>query len=99
MDLTDDGKNLLFACYSVEEKGIVTEVMAIPVDSETPTVLFHLEGIIPWEVCWLADGRFVLICDEGVKFFDETGKIYNEYGFSDKNVIEYKKKNIRRYFL
>lgn len=90
VDLTDDGKNLLFACYSVEETSIVTELMTIPVDSETPTALIHLEGILPWEVCWLDNGRFVLICDEGVKFFDKTGKIYNEYGFSGKNVIEYK---------
>ena len=90
VDLTEDGKNLLFACYSVEEDGLFTELMAIPVNSETPTVRLYLSGIIPWEVRWLDDGRFLLICDEGVKFFDETGKIYYEYGFSDKNVIEYK---------
>lgn len=90
VDLTEDGKTLLLACYSVEKQGIVTEIMAIDVDSETPTILMQVEGIIPWEIRWMEDGRFVLIYDEGVKFFDETGKIYYEYGFSDKNVIEYK---------
>lgn len=90
VDLSDDGKNLLIASYSVGERGIVTELMTIAVDSDTPSLLFTVEGILPWNAAWLDEGRFVLICDEGVKFYDESGKLYSEYGFSEKNVIEYR---------
>lgn len=90
VDLTEDGKNLLIASYYIGESGIVTELMTLAVDSDTPTLLFTVEGILPWEAAWLSDKSFVLICDQGVKFYDEGGKIYNEYGFSEKNVIEYR---------
>ncbi len=90
VDLSEDGKNLLIASYSVGERGIVTEIMAIAVNSDTPTLLFTVEGVLPWDITWMEDGRFVLICDEGVKFYDAKGKLSTEYGFSDKNVIEYK---------
>jgi hypothetical protein len=90
VDLSEDGKNLLIASYAVGERGIVTEVMAIAVNSDTPTLLFTVEGVLPWDITWMSDGRFVLICDEGVKFYDAKGKLSSEYGFSDKNVIEYK---------
>lgn len=90
VDLSEDGKNLLIASYAVGERGIVTEVMTIAVNSDTPSLLFTVEGIIPWDAVWMDNGRFVLVCDEGVKFYDESGKLYTEYGFSDQNVIEYK---------
>lgn len=90
VDLSDDGKQLLIASYSVGERGIVTELMTIAVNSDTPSLLFTVEGILPWEAAWIGDGSFVLICDKGVKYYDETGKLYTEYGFSDQNVIEYK---------
>lgn len=90
VDLSLDGKNLLIASYYIGESGIVTELMTLAVDSDEPTLLFTLDGILPWEARWMEDGRFVLICEEGVKFFDNEGKIFNTYGFSDKNVIEYK---------
>ena len=99
VDLSDDGKNLLIASYAIGEKGIITELMTIAVNSDTPTLLFTIEGILPWKASWIGDGtdgKFLLICDEGVKFIDENGKIYTEYGFSDQNVIEYKASSANR---
>lgn len=90
VDLTADGKNLLIASYYVGESGIVTELMTLAVDSDEPTLLFTVGGTLPWEARWIDDEHFVLICEEGVKFFDNKGKMFNTYGFSDKNVIEYK---------
>lgn len=91
VDLSADGKMLLIASYYVGRQGIETELMSLSVDSDEPSMLCTLSGIFPWEVSWLEDtgGSFVLICEEGVKFFDSKGKIFNEYGFSDQNVIEY----------
>lgn len=91
VDLSADGSMLLIASYYVGKEGVETELMTLAIDSDEPTLLFTLPGILPWEVSWLDDteGNFVLICEEGVKFFDNKGKIFTEYGFSDKNVIEY----------
>ena len=99
VDLTADGKHLLIASYAIGERGIVTELMTIAVNSDTPTLLLTLEGILPWKAAWLgdgADGTFALICDEGVKFINTSGKIYAQYGFSNQNVIEYKVSSLDR---
>ncbi len=91
IDLSSDGNMLLIASYYVGKEGIETELMTLAVDSNEPSLLFTLPGILPWEAAWMddTDGKFVLICEEGVKFFDSKGKIFNEYGFSGQNVIEY----------
>ncbi len=89
-DLSDDGKMLLIASYYVGDAGICTEIMSLAVDSDQPDLLFTLEGILPWQASWTGDGRFVLVCEEGVKFYDREGKVRREYGFSADSVIEYK---------
>lgn len=91
VDLSADGKMLLIASYYVGKQGIETELMVLAVDSDEPTLLFTLPGILPWDAAWLEEDKqsFVIICEEGVKFFDSKGKIFNEYGFSNQNVIEY----------
>lgn len=88
-DLSADGKTLLIASYYVGETGICTELMVLSIDSDTPSLLLTVENTMPWEAAWLDDKNFVLVCDEGVKFYNESGKVYSEYGFSEKNVIEY----------
>ena len=91
VDLSADGKMLLIASYYVGDEGIETEIMTLAVDSDEPTLLFTIPGILPWEAAWMEpnNGEFVLICEEGVKFFNSKGKICNEYGFLGENVIEY----------
>lgn len=91
VDLSADGSMLLIASYYVGKSGVETELMTLSIDSDEPTLLFTLPGILPLEVSWMddTDGKFVLICEEGVKFFDAKGKLFSEYGFSGQNVIEY----------
>lgn len=91
VDLSADGKMLLITSYYIGPKGIETEIMTLAVDSNEPTLLLTLPGILPWETTWMnsTSGEFILICEEGVKFFNSKGKISKEYGFSGKNVIEY----------
>lgn len=89
VDLAEDGKTLLIASYYVGTSGVCTELMVLSIDSDTPKLLMSVEGTMPWEATWLDEEHFVLVCDKGVKFYDQNGKNYNEYGFSAKNVIEY----------
>ncbi len=89
VDLADDGKTLLIASYYVGDSGVCTELMVLAIDSDTPKLLMTVDGTMPWEAAWLDEDSFVLVCDKGVKFYDQNGKNYDEYGFSAKNVIEY----------
>lgn len=91
IDLSADGTMLLITSYYIGKEGIETELMTLAVDSDEPNLLLTFPGILPWEAAWLDNtaGEFVLICEEGVKFFDSKGKISKEYGFLGENVIEY----------
>lgn len=89
VDLANDGKTLLIASYFVGSTGICTELMVLAIDSDTPSLLMTVEGTMPWEASWVDEDSFVLVCDQGVKFYDESGKQSAEYDIPRKNVIEY----------
>ncbi|MBQ8287465.1 MAG: hypothetical protein IJX76_01690 [Clostridia bacterium] len=89
VDLADDGKTLLISSYYVGDTGICTELMILSIDSDKPSLLLTVEGAMPLEAAWISDDSFVLVCDQGVKFYNQSGKLYDEYDISGKKVIEY----------
>ena len=89
VDLSEDGETLLIASYYVGNSGICTELMALSIYSDTPSLLTTVEGTMPMEAMWISEDRFVLVCDRGVNFYDQNGKLYSEYDISRKNLIEY----------
>ncbi|MBQ7827284.1 MAG: hypothetical protein IJ386_03365, partial [Clostridia bacterium] len=89
VDLAEDGKNLLISSYFVGDTGICTELMILSIDSDKPSLLLTVEGTVPLEAAWISADRFVLVCDQGVKFYDLSGKLCDEYDTSKKNTIEY----------
>lgn len=94
IDLSADGKSIVIASYYSGERGYVTELMTLKVDSDEPELLFTVENTFPYRVSWTAEGEFMLASSSGITFFDKDGKIYNEYIFSEQNVIKY---NVNEY--
>ena len=89
VDLSEDGETLLIASYYVGKTGICTELMVLSIYSDTPTLLTTVEGRMPLEAAWISEDRFALVCDRGVNFYDQKGKLCGEYEISQKNLVEY----------
>ncbi len=89
VDLAEDGRRLLIASYYVGDTGICTELMVLAIDSDQPSLLMTVEDTLPYEAAWMTDGSFALICDGGVRFYTEGGKLTARYAMDGKNLLEY----------
>ncbi len=90
MDLNDDGSELLVCSYYIDDLGRnMTELTILPTRSNESKLNLSLEDTAVYSCSYLEGGGFVLVCAEGLRFYNSDGNLINRFAYNGMNVIKY----------
>ena len=90
IDLTDSGDEIIICAYAVNEQGgIVSEITLLPTSANESRLVFTIDSAMVYECRYLENGGFLLVCSDGVRFYDSGGKEVSTLTYNGERVNKY----------
>jgi len=88
-DLSDDCKSAAVGGLRQENAKIVSTVILLRLDSETPYAQVDIEDVVILDMKYLSDGSLAVLTENSVMVIDSNGKLRGKFEFDSELLAEY----------